>query len=225
MADVGRVLRGNDDGGDFGGLAVHVADGDLRFGVRTEPRGFAAFANLGEIAAEAVGKHDGGGHEFRRVVAGKPEHQPLVTRALFGGLFAPGLGGVDALRDVLALLRDGLGDENFVRVKNIIIVDVANAADGVADDAFKVELRVGGDFAGEDDHVAFDECFGGHAAAFVLREAGVEDRVGNGVAHFVGVAFANRFGGKNIVRGHWSWMVDTRKIQLSRLIYQHIMIF
>ena len=204
MRDAFGVLGGNDDGGDFFGLAVDVADGDLRLGVRAEPRGLAALANFGEAAPEAVGEHDGRGHQLGRFVAGIAEHEALVAGALLCSLFAFGFLRINALRDVLALLGDGFGDDDFVGVENIVVVDVADFPNGLTHDFFEIEFGVGGDFTGEHDHVAFDQCLAGHAAFFVLAEAGVEDGVGNGVANFVGVAFADRLGGKNVVRGHWS---------------------
>ena len=128
----------------------------------------------------------------------------MVAGALFRGLFAFGFFGIDALGNVLALLGDGLGDDDLVGVENVVVIHVADLADGAADDFFKIQVGVRGDFAGEHDHVALHERFAGHAAAFVLGQTRVEDRVGNGVANFVRVAFANRLGRKDVVRGHWS---------------------
>ena len=127
----------------------------------------------------------------------------MVAGALLGGFFALGLLCVDTLRDVLALLGDGFGDDHLVGVEDIIVVDVADFSDGSAHDFFEIELGVGGNLSGQHNHVALHEGFAGHAAFFVLREAGVEHGVGDGVANLVGVAFAHRFGGKNEVRGHW----------------------
>ena len=79
-------------------------------------------------------EHDRGGHQFFRVVAGKPEHQPLIARALFGGLFPFRFLRIDALRDVVRLIGDDGVDENFARVKNVVVVHVANFAHGIADD-------------------------------------------------------------------------------------------
>ena len=62
----------------------------------------------------------------------------------------------------------------------------------------EIELRLGRDFAADDDDVALDVGLAGHAAAFVLREAGVEDGVGNGVGNLVRMAFADGFGRKNV---------------------------
>ena len=204
MGNAVGVLRGDDHGGDFFRLAVDIAHGDLRLRVGAEPGGFAALADLGQFAAETVGEHDRCGHQLRCLVAGVAEHEALVAGALLGGLFTSGFLGVNALRDVLALLGDRFGDDHFVGVENVVVVDVADFPDGLTHDLFEIEFGVGRDFTGQHYHVAFDQRFAGHAAFFVLAQAGVEDGVGNGVANFVGVAFADRLGGKNVVRGHWN---------------------
>ena len=204
MGDTFSVLCGNNHRGDFFRLAVDVAHGDLRFRVRAEPWGFAALADLGQLASETVGEHDGRGHQFRRFIARVAEHEALVAGALLRGLFAFGFFRVDALRDVLALLGDRFGDDDFVRVENVVIVDVADVPDGRANDLLEIEFGVGRDFTGEHNHVALDQRFAGHAAFLVLGQTRVEHGIGNGVANLVGVAFADRLGGKNVVRGHWN---------------------
>ena len=198
------VLRGDDHGGDFFRLAVDIAHGDLRLRVGAEPGGFAALADLGQFASKSVGEHDRRGHQFRCLVAGIAEHEALVAGALLGGLFAFGFLCVNALRDVLALLGDRFGDDHLVGVENVVVVDVADFPDGLTHDLFEIEFGVRRDFTGEHHHVALDQRFAGHTAFFVLGQARVEHGVGNGVADFVGVAFANRLGGKDIVRGHWN---------------------
>ena len=57
-------------------------------------------------------------------------------------------------------------------------------------------LRLRGDFAADDDDVAFGVGLASDAAVRILRQAGVEHRIGNGVANFVRMAFADGFGEK-----------------------------
>ena len=87
-------------------------------------------------------------------------------------------------------------------MKNIVAVDIANTADGIAHDLLDVELGLGRDLAADADYVALDEGLAGDAAGFVLREAGVEHGIGDRVGDFIGMAFANRLGGKNVVFAH-----------------------
>ena len=52
-------------------------------------------------------------------------------------------------------------------------------------------MRVDGDLTTDDHDVALGEGFAGDAALRVHREAGVEDGIGDGVANFVWMAFAD----------------------------------
>jgi hypothetical protein len=87
-------------------------------------------------------------------------------------------------------------------MEDIVVVGVADAANGFANDRADIHHGVeggafdfwNGDLATDDDGVAFNEGLAGNAAGFVDREAGVEDGVGDGVADFVWMAFANGFG-------------------------------
>ena len=154
-----RVLRGDDDVGDADGLVVLVDHRHLRLGVGTQPRHTAALADARQLAAEAMREHDRRRHELGRLVAGVAEHQPLIAGALLGGLLARGLAGVDALGDVGRLLRHQHVDEHLVRVEDVIVVDVADLADGLARDLHEVELGLGRDLAADDHDVRLHDRF------------------------------------------------------------------
>ena len=198
VRDVGRVLRGDDDVGDADGLAVLVDHRHLRLRVGTQPRHAAALADPGELAAEAMREHDRRRHQLGRLVAGVAEHQALVAGALLGGLLAHRLLGIDALRDVGRLLRDQQVHEHLVGVEHVIVVDVADLADGVARDLDEVELGLGRDLAADDHDVRLDVGFAGDAAVLVLREACVEHGVGDRVGDFVRMTLADRFRGEDV---------------------------
>jgi len=209
MWHISGVLGGDDDVDDAGGFAVYVFDGDLRLGVGAQPLGeFASFANAGQFATKAVGKHDGGGHEFGSLIAGVTEHDALVTSALFCGFLAFGSGSVHALSDVRALDGEVVVDENLVGVENVVSIGVTNPANGIADHLTNVDDFVDGlggavlfvlelrdsDFTADDHDIAFDKGFTCHAAFGIEGKAGVEDGVGDGVSDFVGMAFADGLG-------------------------------
>ncbi len=177
MTDVGGVLGGDDDVGDADDLEPVVFHGDLAFCIGPQPVHHAAFPDGGEGATEAVGEHDGSGHEFRGFGACVPEHDALIPGALFGGVFSFGGDGVDALGDVGGLAGDKIGDEHLVGVEDIIVVDVSDVADGLANDGGVVEVCACGDFASDDDDIAFCVGFAGDAGGGVDCEAGVEDGV------------------------------------------------
>ena len=108
-----------------------------------------------------MGEHDGGRHEFRGFVAGVAEHDALVAGALFGGFFAFGFFGIDALGDVRGLGGEVFVDEDAVGVEDVVVVGVADFADGGADDFGDIDDLVeafgadvgDGDFATDDDDV------------------------------------------------------------------------
>ena len=133
------------------------------------------------MAAELVRVHDWCRHQFRRLITGKAEHKSLVTRTLLGGGFAGRSLGIDALRDIRALRGQVIVYENAVSVKHIIVIHVANPANGIAHDLLDVELRLGRDFATDTDDVAFDERLAGDTTASILREAGIKYRIGDRV--------------------------------------------
>ena len=79
-------------------------------------------------------------------------------------------------------------------MEDVVVVHVADLADGVADDFLEVDLGLGGEFAGDDDVVALDQGLAGDAGEPVLREAGVEDGIRDAVSDLVRVALADGFG-------------------------------
>ena len=180
--------------------AVDVADGDLRLAVGTQPLGTlgTGLTKAGQLAVKAVGEHDRSGHELRGLGGGVTEHDALVAGAHLGVLLALGLTLVDALGDVGRLLGEQVGDEDLVGVEDVVVVHVADLADGGADDFLEVDLGLGGEFAGDDDVVALDQGLAGDARETVLREAGVEDGVRDAVGDLVRVALPDGFGGEGV---------------------------
>jgi hypothetical protein len=79
---------------------------------------------------------------------------------------------------------------------------VADAAHGFLRDFAVVDVRLGGDFAGDDDEAGGHQRLAGDAAFGVFGQDGVEDGVGNLVGDLVGMAFGNRFRSKEKLVGH-----------------------
>src|SRR6478609_5882362 len=183
MLHVARMLSRYNDAGNADGFAVFVDDRNLRFRVWPQPADFVILANTGEFAPEPMRKHDRRRREFWRLVAGVTEHQSLIARALFCGVLTFNRTGVYALCDIGRLFREDVGDENFVGVKYVVVIHVANAADRVAHELFdRQDTRQrlifreagNGDLATYDDDVAFGERFASHATAPVMSDARIE---------------------------------------------------
>ena len=206
MRDVGGVLGRDDHVLDSDRTAVFVAHGDLRLTVRANPLGTlgARLAEAGQLAVEAVGEHHRGRHELRGLIGGVTEHDALVAGTHLGVLLAFGLTLVDALGDIGRLLREQVRDEDLVGVEDVVVVHVADFADGGADDFLEIDLRLRGEFAGDDDVVALDQGLAGDAGETVLGEAGIEDGVRDAVGNLIGVALADGFGREDVggVRCH-----------------------
>ena len=143
MFDIRRVLGGDHHLDNPHGPPVLVLDGDLGLGVGPQPGDLARLAHAVQLPPQPVGEHDRRRHQFRRFIAGVAEHQSLVSRALLRRLLALGRAGIHALGDVRALAGEQIGDEHLVGVKDIVVIDVADAGDGVAHRFVDVDLGLG----------------------------------------------------------------------------------
>ena len=203
VADLRRVLRGEHDRHDLGRHAVHVAHGDLGLAVGAQVRQIAP-ALLREALADAVGQRDRQRHELGRLVGGVAEHQALVAGALqvvpvAGGAGALLVRGVDALRDVGALLVERHRDAAGLGVEAVLGARVADAADRRADDGRDVDVGGGRDLAGHHDLPGGDERLAGHAAERVVGQDRVEDPVRDLIGDLVGVSLGDGFRGEEVL--------------------------
>ena len=149
-----------------------------------------------------VGEHNRRGHELGRLVARITEHQSLVTSTLLGLLFTLGRLGVDALSDVGRLLGDIHIHHHLVGVKHVIVVHIADFADGLAGQLHVVELGLGGDLTADHGDVGLHVGFTGDAAELVLRKAGVQNGVGDRVGDLVGMTLADGLGREDEAVAH-----------------------
>ena len=108
------------------------------------------------------------------------------------------VGTVDALVDVRRLFADGVQHGAGVGVEAHVGVGVTNLAHGVAHDLFDVDPGRGGHFAGYHHHAGLDQGFAGDARLGVLLQDGVQHRIGDLVGDFIGMAFGDRLGSKQL---------------------------
>ncbi len=188
MADGRIVLGGQDDGINafhLAGFAV-VNHGQLGFCVRVQPRQAAVFAQFALTLHQAVAVIDGKRHQGRGFVAGVAEHQALVARAL---VQVDAFAFVHALGDVGGLLVVVHADRAAVGVKAQLGGVVADAFDGFACDFDVVHLGGGGDFARQYAQACVDQSFRRDTPFGVLRQDGIQNRIGYLVGYFVRMAF------------------------------------
>ena len=134
-------------------------------------------------------------HQFRRIVAGKAEHQPLIAGT---DVFSRRCVIVDTLRDIGTLLVDRHHHLARVGTDSHFVIGVADIADHVAHDFLIIDDRLGGDFTGNHRQAGRHHRFAGDAAVGVLGQQGVQDAVGNLVSQFVRMSHADGFTGKQI---------------------------
>jgi len=146
------VLRGQDDRVHRRGLAVAVAEGDLRLRIGSQPGQLAVLAHLRLAAHQPVRVGDRGRHQHVRLVARVAEHQALVACALQLAIAA-----VHALVDVGRLLAEGVQHRAAVAVEPDVGTVVTDGVDDLADDPFVVDVGRGGDLAGQHDHARLGE--------------------------------------------------------------------
>ena len=114
----------------------------------------------------------------------------MIARALLGGFLAFRFLRINPLRNIRRLPREVVIDKNGIGVEHIVAIDVTDVANRGPNDRFIIKLGLGRDLTSQDDHVRFDHRLASHAAGAILRQASVEDAIGNKVSHFVGMTFA-----------------------------------
>jgi len=199
-----RVMLGRDhDGVDFNRFAGFrvVADGDLRLGIRAQPRQAAILAQFALALHQPVRVINRRRHQLRGFVAGVTEHQALVAGT---HVQIQALAFVNALGDVGRLLVVGHQHCAGLVVEADVGAVVADALDGIARDLDVIDVGMGGDFAGQHYQAGIHQRFGGHAGGFVLSQDGIEDRIGNLVGNLVGMPFGYRFRSKQEGIAHFS---------------------
>ena len=210
------MLRREHDGRDLARLALLVAHGHLALGVRPEPARIAVLVVTGlrESLQDLVAVVDRRGHEFRRLVAGEAEHDPLIARAL-GALLVGRV--VHTLRDVRRLAVQQYVDLAGLVVKAVLLV--ADVTDRAArhraeaarlDGAVLLEERIGrAKLAGDDHSVGGAKHLARntdlpwvHAGLLGLAVDEVDDLVGDAVRDLVWMAFGNGLGREKVVLAH-----------------------
>ena len=186
----------------FAGFAV-VNHGQLGFGIRTQPRQAAVFAQFALALHQAVAVIDGKRHQGRGFVAGIAEHQTLIARAL---VQVDAFAFVHALGDVRRLLVVVHADCAAVGIKAQLGGVVADAFDGFACNFDVVHLGGGSDFACQYAQACVDQGFCCDTRFGVLRQDGIQNRIGYLVGNFIRMAFGYRFGSKQIFAHCYSFI-------------------
>ena len=122
-------------------------------------------------------------HQFRRLVAGKAEHEPLIARAA----------RVNSHRDVRRLAMHGRQHRASVAVKSILRAVVANLAHRLARNLGIINQRLSRNLAGENHHAGCQQRLASHAAQRVLRQHRIQNSVRYLIRDFVRMSLGDRF--------------------------------
>ena len=188
---LGAMVGRDDDGADRLGPVRAVAHRDLDLAVGVEIGNLSGLANVLQSTRQPVGQERGHGHivhvdgQGAALVGGVAHTDALVAGAL----------AVDAERDIARLLLEHDEHRAAAVVEARGRVVVADPADRGADQARDVQVALGRDLAGDDDHAGGGHDLAGDPGVPVLAQDGVEDVVGDLVADLVGVSGGDRFGG------------------------------
>jgi len=103
-----------------------------------------------------------------------------------------GAAGVDAHGDVARLLVDAGDHGAGVGIETVESVVVADGRNFAPDQSLKIDIGLGGDFAGDDDQSGGGQSLAGNAAGGIFDQAGVKDGIGNLIGNFIGMALSDR---------------------------------
>ena len=157
------------------------------------------FAHLGQLAAQLMGQHNGHGHQLGGLIAGKAEHHALIPGAVVLVLLRLAFGfqrTVHAHGDIAGLLVNGGDDGTGVAVKTVLGPVITDLAHHFPSDVGNVRIATGGNLAHHIDHAGGAGGLTGHPGLGIFFQNGVQHRIGNLVADFVGMSLGHRFRGK-----------------------------
>ena len=161
-------------------------------------------ANAGKLNHDAVGKHDGGGHELRGFIGGVTEHDTLVPRPLLRAVLTLCRASIHTLGNIRALGGEVIGNIQSLGIEHRVISGrgIADGAHDITHDFFIIEHGLGCNLAGQDNVPVFYERFASNAAGRVLSKAGVNNGVGDEVGNLIRMPLTNGLGGENAVILH-----------------------
>src|SRR5439155_12008446 len=118
-------------------------------------------------------------HQLRILITRIPKHHSLVA----------GAASVHAHGDVAGLLVDAGDNGAGVGVESVEGVVVPDRSDGATDQSLQLDIRLGGNFSGDNHQSGGGQGFASHAAGRIFGQAGVEDGARTLVGNFIVIVF------------------------------------
>ena len=196
----GHAAGDDGDAGDPGRAVVVVLDADLHGAVRRQIAEPALLARPRQAVRQPVGHADRQRHQFRRLPAGIAEYGHLAVDGQ-----PVQLGRAEIPLVGLCPLFLGHGDEagQYRTVGGVeILLPVADLAHHRAGHLRDVDVGLGREAGGQEQHVLRQRAFGDDARVGILLQKAVDHRVADAVAEPVGMAIGDGFGGEEKATGH-----------------------
>src|ERR1044072_7899464 len=146
---------------------------------------------LCEPAGELMSELYREGHQLCRLVAGEPEHKPLVSCAA----------RIDAHGDVWRLFVDRRQNGASVAIKAVFGACITYFSNGFTCHLRKINLGVRRDFASNDNQPRRHERLAGDTSGAILCKDCIKDCVRNLVGYFIWMAFGYGFRSEEITAG------------------------
>ena len=179
--------NGHNNGVDAHDLTLLIEfHGNLGLAVGTQQ--IIAFHTLGQPVGKGAGQRHRQWHQLRRLSASAAKHHALVACA--ANLIVGAHSDIGRLGMDLAQHLDGIGAEAG------ICMGIADGSDDLTGDSLVVHLSGGGDLTADHAKISGDHDLAGHTGVRILRQASIQDGIGDGICHLVGVAAGNTFRGK-----------------------------
>ena len=203
LGHFGAVLGGENHRIQLHGLSVLIVlYRHLGLAVGTKVGQGAVLADFRQFSGEAVGQRDGIGHQLRCLIYGVAEHHALVAGAdglqlfiahlLLSGFQRP----VYAHGDIRGLLMNHGLHRAGIRVKSHVGPGVADGPHGITDNLLNVHMGLGGNLSHDGHNACGGYGLAGGPGHGILGQHGVQDGIGDLVAHFIRMSFCYGFGGK-----------------------------
>jgi hypothetical protein len=152
---------------------------------------------LGHLVQNTVGIEDRRGHERLGLAAGEAEHDALIAGALFFLLLGI---RIDAERDVGGLLVHVVLELGEVPVKSLLLVaNLTHRAPRRRLDQLGRHALGPAHLARHDDAVGRDQSLDGDPRKRIGGKIEIDHRIGDAVAHLVGMTFRHRFTGEEVI--------------------------
>ena len=172
----------------YGINANHIASfiilyANLRFAIGTQQ--IVGMDALGQAIAQCTGQCCRQGHQLGSLGTSAAKHHTLIACAT--DLV------IGAQRDICRLGVNAALNFYAIGIKSIASINIADLADCLASNLGIIHCSLGGNFATNQAKVCGNHGLAGNARSGILRQAGIQNCIGDRIRHLVRMAVGNTF--------------------------------